>query len=75
MKFKFLGGSEVEFAGKVVGPGDVVDVPSDVAGFIDSRTVIDDDGNEVVQTFGEGLAAQPDMWEPQTKPETESKES
>lgn len=64
MKFTYIGTAEVETLGRVVKPGDVVEVSPEVGGWVESRTVLDDDGAEVTQTYGEGLAAQPDLWQP-----------
>lgn len=73
MKFTFQGGSEVDFLGSVVKPGEVVEIPAESVGWVESRTVLDDDGNEVEQTFGEGVLAQPDLWAPVTESKTSKK--
>lgn len=75
MKFTFQGGSEVDFLGSVVKPGDVVDVPDHLVGWAETRTVVDDDGLEVAQVVGEGVLAQPDLWAPVTESKNSKKES
>lgn len=69
MRFKYVGPvDEVEVLVRVK-RGEVIDVPASVAGrpYSEER---DPDTDEVLsRDLGEGLLAQPSLWEPQAEPE------